>query len=339
MEEYTMSTYNNSFVFYGSFYDAVQPLPKETRLNYLDKLLSYMTYGEEPVFSENEKTEQAMFSLVKPQIDKNSEKRNKGEAGGRPEITQEIKEAIIADLHAGITQKDIAEKYAIAQSTVASIKKRYFDAQNHQEHDYHDNHDDYHDNSEVYDNSQYHKPNANANANANDNDIPPEQSGGKDEMPILQPKPDSIPDEPAPIQKTQTIPEQAEHLARLLYDLHRQIDTHFTTSQKHIEQWAKDIEKLNRIDKRSYQDIEKVIRWIKTEGNFWAPNIISGSKLREKYPQIFLQMQQRSRSPPRGNAPNYKQQNFNTDSLPELFKQSRLEKPSDETAALDGVVF
>ena len=61
------------------------------------------------------------------------------------------------------------------------------------------------------------------------------------------------------------------------------------------------IEKLNRIDKRSYEDIEKVIRWIKTAGNFWCPNIISGSKLREKYPQVFLQMQQQhTRDPPEG---------------------------------------
>ena len=106
---------------------------------------------------------------------------------------------------------------------------------------------------------------------------------------------------PSAVKKTQTIPEQAERLAHLLYDLHRQVDTHFTTSQKHIEQWAKDIEKLNRIDKRSYEDIEKVIRWVKTAGNFWCPNIISGSKLREKYPRVFLQMQQQyAQSPPEG---------------------------------------
>lgn len=48
---------------------------------------------------------------------------------------------------------------------------------------------------------------------------------------------------------------------------------------------------------------------------------------------------QYSRAPPTGGAPNYKQQNFNASSLPELFKQSRLEKPPDETAALEDVLF
>ena len=48
---------------------------------------------------------------------------------------------------------------------------------------------------------------------------------------------------------------------------------------------------------------------------------------------------QHSRSLPTGGTPNYKQQNFTESSLPQLFKQSRLEKPPDETAALEDVLF
>ena len=178
-----------------------------------------------------------------------------------------------------MTQKEIAAKYDIAQQTVSNIKKKVFS-------------------------NEYQKPQANTknldvdvdvngdgngNGNGNGNEIisPPEEPDGDVNL--------------VPIQKTQIIPEQAERLAHLLYDLHRQLDPRFTTSQKHIEQWAKDIDKLNRIDKRSYEDIERAIRWVKTAGNFWCPNIISGSKLREKYPQVFLQMQQQyARSPPEG---------------------------------------
>ena len=172
-----------------------------------------------------------------------------------------------------LTQKEIAAKYDIAQSSISYIKKEVFD-------------------------KEYQKPNTNienldvdvdvdVNGDVNEIVSPPEEPDGDVNL--------------VPIQKTQTIPEQAERLAHLLYDLHRQSDPHFTTSQKHIEQWAKDIEKLSRIDKRGYEDIEKVIRWAKTADNFWCPNIISGAKLRKKYPQVFLQMQQQyARSPPEG---------------------------------------
>jgi len=313
---------NASFVFYASFHEALEEL---SDVKYGKLMRAINNYAINGVMPELKKELKMAFLLIKPQIDANIERRENGKAGGRPkkgaqaEHCQTDCSVIEENDDKTASEQDIPENTQEIEKTTG-----YSD-----------------DETEKTIGGQNQKPNVNVNvnANANANDIPPEQSGGKDKRPILQPKPDSTPDEPAPIQKTQTIPEQAERLARLLYDLHRQIDTHFTTSQKHIEQWAKDIEKLNRIDKRSYQDIEKVIHWIKTEGNFWAPNIISGSKLREKYPQIFLQMQQPKRSPPRGNAPNYQQQNFNADSLPELFKQSRLEKPPDETAALDGVVF
>ncbi len=57
-----------------------------------------------------------------------------------------------------------------------------------------------------------------------------------------------------------------------------------------ITSWAVDIEKLIRIDQRDYETIKKVIKWCKEEGNFWIPNILSGKKLREKFPTLFAQM-------------------------------------------------
>lgn len=261
-----------SFIFYETFAKQLKLLDKELRYKFYEAIVEYGLYGTEPDFTG---LEACAWIPIQESIDNAKARRVKniddGKKGGRPEIPQEVQDSICDDLKNGLTQKETAEKHGVSQQVVSKIKKGVYG-------------------------TTHHKPSSNTtnldvdvdvDVNGNGNGIPPEVSGG--DAP------------PAPVQKTQTIPEQAKRLALLLYDLHRQIDTHFTTSQKHIEQWAKDIEKLNRIDKRSYEDIEKVIRWIKTAGNFWCPNIISGSKLREKYPQVFLQMQQQhTRDPPEG---------------------------------------
>ena len=269
-----------TFIFYETFAKQLKLLDKELRYQFYEAIIEYGLYGTAPHFTG---LEACAWLPIQEAIDNAKARRIKntenGKRGGRPEIPQEIQQAVCEDLQAGMTQKEIAAKYDIAQSSISYIKKEVFD-------------------------KEYQKPNTNienldvdVDVDVNDNvdvdvDVdeivsPPEEPDGDVNL--------------VPIQKTQTIPEQAERLAHLLYDLHRQVDTHFTTSQKHIEQWARDIEKLSRIDKRSYEDIEKVIRWAKTAGNFWCPNIISGSKLREKYPQVFLQMQQQyARSPPEG---------------------------------------
>ncbi|MCF7945932.1 MAG: hypothetical protein K9L24_03670 [Spirochaetia bacterium] len=85
---------------------------------------------------------------------------------------------------------------------------------------------------------------------------------------------------------------QALQLASLLLHKSREFDPKlYRGKDKHvIQRWANDIEKLIRIDGRSFTDIEAVIRWVKTEGNFWLPNIMSGRKLREKFPQLFARM-------------------------------------------------
>lgn len=56
-----------------------------------------------------------------------------------------------------------------------------------------------------------------------------------------------------------------------------------------VRRWAEDIEKLKRIDQRSVEDIEKVIIWV-TADDFWKPNVLSGSKLREKWDTLVAQM-------------------------------------------------
>ena len=73
-----------------------------------------------------------------------------------------------------------------------------------------------------------------------------------------------------------TIEPKAKEMAELLFSLHKQVDQN--VKKPNIDSWAMDIEKINRLDGRSYEEIEKVIRWVKTPGNFWFPNIMSGKK-------------------------------------------------------------
>ena len=94
--------------------------------------------------------------------------------------------------------------------------------------------------------------------------------------------------------------DEAYTLASLLSELHIQnIDRGCKKlSEKQRQSWAGDIEKLHRIDGRSYRDIEKAIRKIKINGQFWGTVVMSGSKLREKFPTIWAQLSQASYSKP-----------------------------------------
>jgi len=65
-----------------------------------------------------------------------------------------------------------------------------------------------------------------------------------------------------------------------------------------LTHWARDIEKLIRIDGRRSEDIEKVIVWCQSNGCFWGPNILSGRKLREKFDTMWGQMRRNTQVEP-----------------------------------------
>ncbi|MFC2615259.1 MAG: hypothetical protein ACFNYQ_07030, partial [Treponema sp.] len=119
----------------------------------------------------------------------------------------------------------------------------------------------------------------NENDNGNVKESSPPQGGGR-----------------PPESKSATHPKKTDsesmRLAELLFTLHKKYDRQYSPPQKHIETWADDIEKLHRIDKREYTDIERVIRWVKSDGNFWFSNIMSGAKLREQFSRLCVQMSQ-----------------------------------------------
>lgn len=64
-----------------------------------------------------------------------------------------------------------------------------------------------------------------------------------------------------------------------------------------LEKWANDIDLMIRIDKRTEEEIDAVIKFSQLD-NFWKTNILSAGKLRKQFDQLYLQMQQKSK---RGN--------------------------------------
>ncbi|MCK4328766.1 hypothetical protein KAX02_02880 [candidate division WOR-3 bacterium] len=58
-----------------------------------------------------------------------------------------------------------------------------------------------------------------------------------------------------------------------------------------IQSWAKHIDLMLRIDNHQVEDIRAVIKWCQID-SFWQNNILSTKKLREKFDQLYLKMQE-----------------------------------------------
>lgn len=58
---------------------------------------------------------------------------------------------------------------------------------------------------------------------------------------------------------------------------------------KDHERWAKDIEKLHRIDGYDYEIIKSVMDWSQQD-DFWKQNIRSGSKLRKQFENLLVRI-------------------------------------------------
>ena len=72
---------HESFVFYESFYIAMESLSTEERSEYISSICNYALYEE--TFELSPKLE-SMFQLVKAQLAANIRKRKNGKKGGRP---------------------------------------------------------------------------------------------------------------------------------------------------------------------------------------------------------------------------------------------------------------
>lgn len=79
----------DSFVFYRSFYEAMQGLSDEEKGRCFEVLANYAINGVEPAGLEP--VERLFFTLAKPQIDKNNQKYENGLKGGRSKNQTETK--------------------------------------------------------------------------------------------------------------------------------------------------------------------------------------------------------------------------------------------------------
>ncbi|HLA04549.1 MAG TPA: hypothetical protein VJZ16_01070 [Syntrophales bacterium] len=56
-----------------------------------------------------------------------------------------------------------------------------------------------------------------------------------------------------------------------------------------LQTWAKDIDLMIRLDKRTPEDIRRIIEWCQAD-TFWQSNILSTAKLRKQFDQLWLKM-------------------------------------------------
>lgn len=71
--------------------------------------------------------------------------------------------------------------------------------------------------------------------------------------------------------------------ARLMFDMVRKVNA--TAKTPNWDTWANDIRKMREIDGRKRSEVCELFQWAKLDG-FWASNIQSPAKLREKWDQL-----------------------------------------------------
>ena len=76
-------------------------------------------------------------------------------------------------------------------------------------------------------------------------------------------------------------------LANLLYELIRENNPKFKAPN--MDNWCGHVDKMLRIDKRSIDDVEAVIRWCQQD-DFWHKNILSTDKLRKQFDKLYMAM-------------------------------------------------
>lgn len=72
-----------------------------------------------------------------------------------------------------------------------------------------------------------------------------------------------------------------------------------------LQTWSKHIDYLIRIDLRDPQEVANVIAWCQKD-SFWQDNILSTSKLRDKYDQLILKMKKGSKNSQSSRSENNK---------------------------------
>ncbi|RPJ97261.1 hypothetical protein CW357_00930 [Rummeliibacillus sp. TYF005] len=85
-------------------------------------------------------------------------------------------------------------------------------------------------------------------------------------------------------------------LANFFISKIRENDQKFKDPNK--QTWCDDFRKLIELDKRDKHEISKLIKWVQQD-DFWKSNVLSPSKLRKRYSELLIKMQneQKKRTP------------------------------------------
>lgn len=113
------------------------------------------------------------------------------------------------------------------------------------------------------------------------------------------------------IKKDKEANKEAEAIANELADKILENYSFKKITEKHINTWSDDIEKLNRLDGYEYDLIRATMIWSQQD-DFWKQNIQSGSKLRDKFETLLVRIKTEQESQPifinlseDSNGPNY----------------------------------
>jgi hypothetical protein len=86
---------------------------------------------------------------------------------------------------------------------------------------------------------------------------------------------------------SRTYGDEIHQACKLLADL---IESNGSRRPQVTDRWLSDMERLHRIDERSWEQITKAIEWCQAD-EFWRGNIMSPGKLRKQYDQLRLAAQ------------------------------------------------
>ncbi len=81
-------------------------------------------------------------------------------------------------------------------------------------------------------------------------------------------------------------------LSKRLFDL--MLKNNPNAKEPNWQVWAKNIDLAIRVDKRTVEQLETVIDWCQKDG-FWSTNILSTSKLRDKFDRLVLEMKKKDK--------------------------------------------
>lgn len=90
--------------------------------------------------------------------------------------------------------------------------------------------------------------------------------------------------------------------------------------------WARSIDLAIRVDKRTAEQLEKVIDWCQKDG-FWHSNILSTSKLRDKFDRLVLDMNKKDRPTYQNQKPsqrnNFEQREYDDEYYDNFFTNTK----------------